>query len=201
MGGCRLEVAKAAWVTAVRDAISSGYLIEPAGANAADILAEENSWDAERATLTAELSAAIESAISPRIEAGDLEGAERHLEAAFAYGDSESLAQVQVVLEAAYVDREANRMVSLSELNRLTAAAPRYPQNALRRDITGWVDVYFTITPDGETTDIEVGNAEPADIFNKAAMQAVEKWTFEPVEYRGQTINKRAGTRLVFNIE
>ena len=59
----------------------------------------------------------------------------------------------------------------------------------------------FTVTPDGETRDIEVTEADPAKVFDKAAMEAVEQWEFEPIVYRGQTISQRAGARLVFSIE
>ena len=43
--------------------------------------------------------------------------------------------------------------------------------------------------------------SEPGETFDNAAMRAVDKWEFEPYEYRGQLITKRVGTKLVFNIE
>ena len=78
---------------------------------------------------------------------------------------------------------------------------PRYPRAAKIRSTTGWVEIYFTVSPDGSTEQIEINRSEPADVFDEAAMQAVDNWTFEPVEYRGQLISQKAATRLVFNVE
>ncbi len=92
-------------------------------------------------------------------------------------------------------------MVPVSELVIVKTASPRYPRRAQDLNITGWVEVYFTVTPSGETTDIEITNAEPETTFDRAAISAVGRWTFEPVEYRGQIISQRAATRLVFRLE
>ena len=89
----------------------------------------------------------------------------------------------------------------MADLVRLKTIPARYPRSAQRRNVTGWVDVLFTITPSGETSDIEVRDAEPESIFNQAAIDAVEQWEFQPVEYRGQIISQRAGARLSFKLE
>ena len=89
----------------------------------------------------------------------------------------------------------------MSELVQTKRTSPRYPKRAQQFNITGWVNVYFTVTPSGETANVEVVSAEPADVFDKAAIKAVENWQFQPVQYRGQVISQRAAARLVFNIE
>ena len=65
----------------------------------------------------------------------------------------------------------------------------------------GWVDVVFTVTTTGHTSDIEIVGAEPANIFDSSVIEAVEEWTFEPRQYKGQPINQRTAARLVFNLE
>lgn len=91
--------------------------------------------------------------------------------------------------------------VAASTLNRTKYVAPRYPRSAERRNISGWVDVVFTVTADGSVADIEIIGSEPGDTFVDSATRAVEKWEFEPVVEDGQVVEKRAGVRMMFAIE
>ena len=91
--------------------------------------------------------------------------------------------------------------ITISALNRTRYVAPKYPRAALRRNQSGWVDVAFTVTLDGTVTDLEIRNAEPADVFDAAAIRAVEKWEFEPVFEDGVAVEKRAGVRMMFALE
>jgi protein TonB len=91
--------------------------------------------------------------------------------------------------------------VAASTLTRTKYVAPRYPRSAERRNISGWVDVVFTVTTDGSVADIEVAGSEPGDTFVESATRAVEKWEFEPVVEDGQIVDKRAGVRMMFAIE
>lgn len=69
--------------------------------------------------------------------------------------------------------------------------APEYPRGAERRGIEGSVTVSFTIAADGSVTNAEVVEASPAGVFDRAALQAVETWRYEPSESasEGQTRN------------
>jgi len=92
-------------------------------------------------------------------------------------------------------------LTAVSSLNRIKYVAPKYPRSAERRNISGWVDVVFTVTTEGTVVDVEVRNSEPGDIFNNSAVKAVEKWEFEPVVENGLIINKRAGVRMMFALD
>ena len=194
--------ARAAWASQVRGAIEEGNLVTPAGASARDLLAEENKWDAEREELTGEFVAALLAAIESRIGEGELEVAESLLAVAEELApESEDTAARRVRLNDAYVDAQSSRVVSTRDLTYVTTAAPRYPKRARQRELSGWVFVEFTVAPNGATEDIVVTEAEPRKIFDRAAIEAVDQWEFEPVVYRGQTISQRAGARLVFSID
>ena len=91
--------------------------------------------------------------------------------------------------------------VAVSSLNRLRYVAPKYPRNAQRRNQSGWVDVVFTVAVDGTVSDIEVRASEPGEVFVNAAVNAVEKWEFEPVIVNGVAVEKRAGVRMLFALE
>jgi len=194
--------AKAAWLTQTRAAIEQGNLVAPAGASARDLLAEENSWAAEREQLTGELLAALLGIAQTQIDNSELEAAEALLDAAAELdGEAEGLAETRAVLEDAFVEARSNRVVSTRELVSVKTVPPRYPRRASDRAITGWVIVEFTVTTDGNTGEVEVRQSEPERIFNKAAIDAVQQWAFEPVVYRGRTINQRAAARLTFALE
>jgi len=194
--------AKAAWAASIRKAIAEGNLLAPAGASARDLLAESNSWSAERTQLTSEVVEALINSAEELIAANQPAEAETFIDLAVELGgDADRFDEVSAALDAAYIELESNRVASMSELVRVKAVAPRYPRRAQERDIGGWVDIYFTVTATGETAEVTVNRSEPKSVFDRAAIEAVRKWAFQPVEYRGQIISQRAGTRLVFQLE
>ena len=91
--------------------------------------------------------------------------------------------------------------VAISSLTRTKYAAPRYPRVAQRRKLSGWVAVEFTVALDGSVRDVEIRDAEPAEVFENAAIRAVQKWEFEPVIENGVAVEKRAGVRMMFALE
>lgn len=200
----RLAAAQATenWVSKVRGAIDTGQLITPPGESARDYLAERSTMDEHKEQLTKELVAALISTSRNNIEQGQLPVTETLLNAADKLsGDNAELTELRRSLEKAYIEAEESRIVSLKEVVTLSAGPARYPRRARERSITGWVEVLFTVTLSGETGDIEVSRSEPEDIFDEAAVEAVEKWTFEPRLFRGQLITQRVGVRLVFRLD
>lgn len=196
------DQARDAWVEQVRGAIADGNLLFPAGASAADLLRESNEWNDERAALTSELRIALIGAIGAAIRGGDLNEAEVLLDRVYAMdGDTADLDPLRAALENAFVASRSETVVRVGDLTRVSTAAPRYPPRALEREITGWVEVYFTVTPQGNTADIQIADSKPSRIFDTAAVKAVEKWQFEPVEYRGQVISQRVATRVAFKLD
>jgi len=91
--------------------------------------------------------------------------------------------------------------VAVSSLTRVKYVAPKYPRSAERRNISGWVDVVFTVTMDGSVKDVEATKSEPGDTFVLSATRAVERWVFEPIIEEGETVEKRAGVRMMFALE
>jgi protein TonB len=92
-------------------------------------------------------------------------------------------------------------MVAVSRLTRTNYVAPKYPRAAHRRNVTGSVDVTFTVTTDGRIRDMSVLKSEPGATFDQAAMDAVEKWRFEPVIENGVAVEKRTAVRLAFTLQ
>jgi len=65
---------------------------------------------------------------------------------------------------------------------------PKYPRDALLRGLEGTVAVAFTVMPDGEPEDVSVVAASPRNTFDRAAMNAVRQWQFDPVVVDGQPV-------------
>lgn len=63
----------------------------------------------------------------------------------------------------------------------LVRIPPEYPAGALMRGFEGWVQLEFDITETGVTENIRVVNAEPPDIFDKAAVRALSRWRYKPM--------------------
>lgn len=198
----RVDNARTAWVESVRGAIARGDLISPEGGSARDLLAERNSFSNERNQLNAELVSALVNTATVNIDTELFDEAGALIDAADELGaDDNDIAELRASLETAIIDQRSNTSLPLSELVRTKTVAPVYPRRAMREEITGSVDLVFTVTPTGETADIEVYRAEPENVFDKAAINAVSQWEFEPVEFRGRIISQRTGARLVFKLE
>ena len=98
-------------------------------------------------------------------------------------------------------DSAANRTIPISQLTRTNYVAPVYPRSAQRRNITGAVEVSFTVSTIGTVTEISILRAEPEDTFNQAAVNAVAKWRFQPVIENGVAVEKRSAVRLAFDLQ
>ena len=83
----------------------------------------------------------------------------------------------------------------------LVRVQPTYPMRAAQRGIEGWVEIEFSIGKSGTVNDPVVVGYEPSKIFNKAALQAIRKWKYNPKIEDGKAV-ERPGiiVRLRFNL-
>ncbi|MBV8157846.1 MAG: energy transducer TonB [Dyella sp.] len=77
---------------------------------------------------------------------------------------------------------------------------PRYPTTAVRANQEGWVEVTFTITPEGNVDDVKVLDAEPRHVFDRAAVEAVSRWKYQPATQNGTPIAAQDRRRIVFKL-
>ncbi len=77
---------------------------------------------------------------------------------------------------------------------------PQYPLRAAERGIEGWVEVQFTISRTGTVKDPFVLNAQPKNIFNRAALRAIRKWKYNPKIENGVAV-ERKGVRQRLKFE
>lgn len=66
-------------------------------------------------------------------------------------------------------------------LRAISTPAPSYPPDALREGRSGEVVVEFTVNADGSVSNPRVVRASPPRMFDRAALNAVRRWRFQPV--------------------
>ena len=84
----------------------------------------------------------------------------------------------------------------------IVKVAPVYPQRALSRGIEGFVIVEFTVGKQGSVKDPFVVEANPANIFDQAALDAAAKFKYKPRVINGEAAEV-AGVqnRITFQID
>ncbi|MFD2167834.1 TonB family protein [Thalassotalea euphylliae] len=91
--------------------------------------------------------------------------------------------------------------VSDGDARPIVRVNPKYPVTAARDGIEGWVQLQFDINEIGEVVNIEILDAEPKRIFNKAARQALRRWKYKAKYVDGKAILQQGLTVLLdFNL-
>jgi protein TonB len=106
-------------------------------------------------------------------------------------GDFQSAPQVAAVNTNPVIDNEVMPLVRIP---------PRYPRAAARRGIEGVVTVSFTITKDGRVKDAKVIKATPENVFDQAAIKAIEQWKFKAKIVDGVAVERQATQEIEFNL-
>lgn len=65
---------------------------------------------------------------------------------------------------------------------------PSYPADAARDGVEGWVKLKFDVMPNGTVGNIQILDAQPKRIFNRAAKRALAKWKYSPSFENGTAI-------------
>lgn len=87
-------------------------------------------------------------------------------------------AQTQTVAPASAQYGNGDAGTAPAELSPLVAPQPTYPRQAQARGLEGNVSVAFTVNPFGDTQDVRVVSAQPAGVFDLAAISAVSRWRY-----------------------
>jgi TonB family protein len=190
--------------------IAQGRLIEPAGDSARHYLdqlrASDPAFDGLADTSTLLATRAL-SESRQLIEAGNPDRAEVMLRtAADAGAPASEISAITAEIAAARTARSAAArpepaVLPENKLRRTRFVPPEYPPRALERGTQGWVDIEFTVTADGTTRDAMVRAAEPAGVFDRAALQAVGRWRYEPHVVNGAVVDQRVEARVRFQLK
>ena len=79
---------------------------------------------------------------------------------------------------------------------------PNYPASAVSRNIEGYVDVVFDITPIGTTTNVRITGYSPSTVFNSSVLKAVRGWKYRAAaDETGSQITLDVKERITFVLE
>jgi periplasmic protein TonB len=68
---------------------------------------------------------------------------------------------------------------------------PKYPPEAARDGIEGWVKLSFSVDQSGAVTDVVVLDAQPKRIFDREAIKALKSWKYQPQIQQGKAVMQR----------
>ncbi|MBE5317413.1 MAG: energy transducer TonB [Xanthomonadales bacterium] len=77
---------------------------------------------------------------------------------------------------------------------------PNYPPEAARRGTEGFVEVEIVIGADGKVSSVNVLKAQPARVFEREALAAVRRWTFNPATEGGAPVESRVRRKIEFKL-
>jgi protein TonB len=61
----------------------------------------------------------------------------------------------------------------------ISTARPQMPEWACKKGIKGWVEVVFTVMPNGRVQDVKIVDADPRGVYEAAAIESVSNWIYE----------------------
>ncbi len=167
------------------------------GSAGADLSAVERALNDSRTKASAGVAANTEAQLAVAQKAAAAAQAER--DAALAAAAAAQKAAESAVAQAAASKSAAPAALPPVALKRIKTVSPVYPEAAKNRGVSGWVEVLFTVNQSGDVEGARITSAEPKDIFDWAAIQAVEQWRFEPPMRDGKPTSQSTKVKLRFD--
>ncbi len=75
-----------------------------------------------------------------------------------------------------------------------------YPPAARSKGTEGYVLLNVLVDKQGQVLQVQVLEAQPAGVFEEAAIQGVRGWQFSPARYQGQAVKTWVQQRISFNL-
>ncbi len=72
----------------------------------------------------------------------------------------------------------------------LSTARPQMPKWACEKGIRGWVEVMFTVMPNGRVRNVKLIDADPRGVFEAAAIESIGNWIYEQTD-RAREVKQR----------
>ena len=186
--------------------ISQGRLLAPERDSASYYWRELRTADPQNARLQPTLQsigAGLVQQAQASLAQGDVATAQTALDEAKALGFSSAALTSAEQQTAAAREHSAfmGSIIDAATIARDKYVAPRYPSEAQRKGVDGWVELEFTVAKDGTVKDLKVFRAEPAETFDAAAIKAVSQWHYQPIVRDGRVVEQRARLRVRFALQ
>jgi TonB family protein len=90
--------------------------------------------------------------------------------------------------------------VAESSLTRVNSIETGYPSAARRKNIEGWVELSYQVTPQGSVSQIKVLSASPPGVFDDVAARALSRLRYRPALQNGSPIAVNTRLRIAFRL-
>jgi len=181
--------------------LAQGKLTEPENDNALFYVNQLRTTDPKNAAL-AQISGAVQGQILDRarvaLDAGDPEKSQALLQLAAGLGASSDLDALNDRIRQRKAGGGDVLQMPEQSLTRLNKLDVQYPARALQTSVEGWVEIAYTVTPDGSVTNVKVVNATPPKVFEASATRAVSRLRYQPVVQGGKAIPVGTQVRIVY---
>jgi TonB family protein len=181
--------------------LAQGKLTDPDNDSALFFVTQLRAADPRNSGL-AQISAAVQSQILDRarasLDAGDLDKADVLLQKAGSLGSSADLDAMSEKIRL----RRSGGVLQMPEqsLKRVNKLDVQYPERALQANVEGWVELSYTVGPDGTVSNLKVLNSTPARTFESSATRAVSKLRYQPVIQGGKAISVSTQVRIAYRV-
>ena len=101
---------------------------------------------------------------------------------------------------AAESSQPAAQQAATADAVMIKYVPPRFPTQAQRSRTEGWVLVGYTVGTDGSVSDAQVVDAQPRHMFDREAINAVERWKFKPAMSNGNPVEAKQQRRIEFKL-
>jgi TonB family protein len=182
--------------------LAQGKLTDPDNDSALFYVTQLRAADPKNSGL-AQITVALQSQILDRaraaLDAGDADKAEGLAQKAGSLGASSDLDAMNDKIRQRRAGGDVLQMPeqSLTRLNKLDVD---YPVKALRGNVEGWVELSYTVGPDGSVSNVKVLNATPPRTFESSASKAVGHLRYQPVIQGGKAISVGTQVRIVYRV-
>jgi TonB family protein len=183
--------------------LALGRLTDPENDNALYYVNLQRVTDPKAAGL-AQIMTTLQAQILDRaraaLDAGDMEKSEALVQKAATLGASSDLDAMNDrvrLRKAAGGDLLQIPEQSLTRLNKLDI---QYPVRALQGNVEGWVEIGYTVGPDGSVSNIKVLNSTPPRTFEASASRAVSHLRYQPVIQNGKPVAVGTQVRIVYRV-
>jgi periplasmic protein TonB len=181
--------------------LAQGKLTDPENDSALFYVNQLRTFDPKNSGLP-QISGAVQGQIIERarasLDSGDLEKSEAMAQLAASLGGSSELDAFNEKMREKKAAAGDIPQVTEQSLTRLTKLEPQYPPRALETGVEGWVEIAYTVAPNGLVTNVKIVNAAPPKVFESAAIKAVSRLRYQPVILDGKAIAVGTMIRIVF---
>ena len=184
--------------------LAQGKLTEPDNDSALFYVNQLRATDPKNGGLP-RLSSAVQGQILDQARArrwmpGQPQKAEALLKSAGTLGGAPDLDALNTRLAQLKQAATGTPDVAEASLTRVKPIALEYPDDALRRNVEGWVELAYVVGADGKVASIKLLASDPVGVFEAAATKAISHVRYQPVMQGGKAVAVSTKIRIAFRM-